>query len=237
MYPHPSEGAVLMRLILPLTLLPALLTAPCARAQNTGAQATPQTNNARPAGTANGNGGSQRGRAPQRFGAGRNGAARSGGQRQPPAPAANSSVGVIGAGKLGPGATGMGSAALPGVAILHNAYGIAPGTPISVRLQQQVDSGHAKNGDTVRAVLTSPVGSLPSGAPVLLTVVAAAAAGEISSSGTLSLQVISINGQDVLSQVITAEGKEGVKTLADDAPARGTEAVFTPAQPITLPAA
>ena len=70
-----------------------------------------------------------------------------------------------------------------------------------------------------------------------LTVVAVAAAGQMSSQGELSLQVISIDGQSVLSDVITAEGKEGQKLLPDDAPSRGTEAVFTPDQPLTLPAA
>lgn len=86
-------------------------------------------------------------------------------------------------------------------------------------------------------MLVEPFGKLPSGAPVNLTVVAAAAAGEIGSSGVLSLQVTSINGEQVLSQVITAEGREGQKLLPDDAPARGTEAVFSPDTTITVPAA
>ncbi len=119
----------------------------------------------------------------------------------------------------------------------HNALGVAIGTPIQVRLQQTIDSGHAHNGDTVRGVLAAPLGRLPTGAEVGLTVVAAAAAGQLASSGVLSLQVISINGQQILSQVVTAEGQEGKKGLADDAPERGTEATFTSDQPITLPAA
>lgn len=127
--------------------------------------------------------------------------------------------------------------ALPGVGVPHNALGIAAGTPIYVHLKQAVDSGHARNGDTVHAVLAQPLGKLPSGAPVNLTVVAAAPAGELGSSGVLSLQIVSINGEQMLSQVITAEGKEGKKLLPDDAPARGTEAVFTPDAPIQLPAA
>lgn len=89
----------------------------------------------------------------------------------------------------------------------------------------------------MRGVLATVLGKVPSGAPVSLTVVAAAPAGQLSSNGTLSLQVVSINGEQVLSQVVTAEGKEGQKVLADDAPARGTEAIFTADQPITLPAA
>lgn len=127
--------------------------------------------------------------------------------------------------------------ALPGVSMPHNALGISAGTAIHVRLQQTIDSGHAKNGDIVQGTLVEPLGRLPSGSPVNLTVVAAAPAGEIGSSGTLSLQVTSINGEQVLSQVITAEGKEGQKLLPDDAPARGTEAVFSPDAAFTVPAA
>jgi hypothetical protein len=128
------------------------------------------------------------------------------------------------------------TAGLPGITAIHNAFGIAKGTPIHVRLQQPVDSGHARNGDTVRGVLSAPVGGVPAGAPVQLTVVAVAAAGQMSSNGELSLQVVSVNGERVLSEVVTAEGKEGAKIMPDDAPARGTEAIFTPDQPLTLPA-
>lgn len=158
-----------------------------------------------------------------------------------PVASANRSVGVLGDsdgdGTLDRFAIGPDSAALPGITVLHNTLGIATGTAIQVRLQQTVDSGQAHNGDTLQGVLASPLGKVPSGAPVTLTVVAAAAAGQLSSSGVLSLQVVSVNGEQVLSQVITAEGQEGTKTLADEAPARGTEAVFTSDQPITLPAA
>ena len=106
-----------------------------------------------------------------------------------------------------------------------------------VKLLQPVDSGHAKNGDMLRGVLAAPLGGIQAGAPVQLTVVASAAAGQMTSYGELSLQVVSINGQMVLSDVVTAEGKEGKTILADDAPARGTEAVFPSDQPITLPTA
>ena len=58
----------------------------------------------------------------------------------------------------------------------------------------------------------------------------------MSSNGELSLQVVSVNGERVISDVITAEGKEGAKILPDDAPGLGTEAIFTPDQPLTLPA-
>ncbi len=127
-------------------------------------------------------------------------------------------------------------APLPGIALQHNRLGIAAGTPIQVRLSQTVDSGNVRNGQTVQGSLAAPLGKVAAGSPVELTVVAAARAGEINSYGELSLQIVSINGEPLLSEVITAEGKEGKKILADDAPARGTEAIFTPDQVITLPA-
>jgi hypothetical protein len=126
-----------------------------------------------------------------------------------------------------------GAATLPGIASFHK--GIAAGAQIQVRLLAPVDSGHARNGDTIRGVLLAPVGDAPAGAPVELTVVAAAAAGQIGSAGELSLQVVRINGASVLSDVITATGQEGKKELPDAAPERGTEAVFTTDKPLTLP--
>ena len=144
---------------------------------------------------------------------------------------------MIGGSRLNPSSASAEAVALPGVGMPHNALGIAAGTPIHLRLQQTVDSGHTKNGDTVYGVLTEALGKLPSGAPVSLTVVAAAPAGDVGSSGVLSLQVVSINGEQVLSQVITAEGKQGQTLLPDAAPARGTEAVFAPETIITVPTA
>ncbi len=144
---------------------------------------------------------------------------------------------MIGGNLLNPTGASAQGVALPGVSMPRNALGISAGTPIHVKLQQAIDSGHARNGDTIQGTLAEPLGTLPNGAPVSLTVVAAAPAGEVGSGGVLSLQVTSINGQQMLSQVITAEGKEGVKLLPDDAPSRGTEAVFTPDAAITLPAA
>jgi hypothetical protein len=127
------------------------------------------------------------------------------------------------------------TATLPGIASFRN--GLKSGTPIQVRLEVSVDSGHAKNGDIIRGTLVAPVGGAPAGAPVELTVVAAAAAGHLTSAGELSVQVISINGKPVLSDVVTAIGQEGRRILPDAAPERGTEAVFTPDKPLTLPAA
>ena len=158
------------------------------------------------------------------------------GPRGTAAPAATAAVTVTGDNDGSAPPRGEQSVALPGVPVLHNAFGITKGTPIQVRLQQPVDSGHARNGDTVHGTLAAPIGSAPAGAPVQLTVVAVAAAGQMSSNGELSLQVVSVNGERVLSDVITAEGKEGTRIMPDDAPGRGTEAIFTPDQPLTLPA-
>jgi len=157
------------------------------------------------------------------------------GPRGTTAPAATAAIETIGA------TDGIGSpntsVSLPGIASFKNAPGITPGAPIHVRLQSSVDSGHAKNGDTLRGTLVEPIGEAPAGAPVELTVVATAAAGQMTSAGELSVQVIRINGVPVLSQVVTATGQEGKKVIPDAAPERGTEAILTPDKPITLPAA
>ena len=126
-------------------------------------------------------------------------------------------------------------ATLPGIASFSN--GLKAGTPIQVRLQAPVDSGHAKNGDILRGTLVTAVAGAPAGAPVELTVVAAAPAGQMTSAGELSVQVIKINGNTVLSDVVTATGEEGKKIQPDAAPSRGTEAILTPDKPLTLPAA
>ncbi len=134
-------------------------------------------------------------------------------------------------------ATGTVDRPLLPIASTGNGLGIPSGAPIVVRLRSAVDSGHAHNGDMVDGTLAAPIGNLPAGTPVRLTVVQAAPAGRISSYGQLSLQVVSIADRRVLSNTVTALGKEGAKELPDAAPARGTEAVFTPDQPISLPAA
>jgi hypothetical protein len=152
-----------------------------------------------------------------------------------PAPTQTAEVSVAG-GKGDDTAIDPGSSSLsiPG---FQNALGVQSGTAIHVRLKQAVDSAHAKNGDMLDGVLAAPLGSAPAGAPVKLTVVAAAAAGTMTSAGELSVQVVSVNGQTLLSNVITAEGEQGKTLQADGAPARGTEASFTPDKPIQLPAA
>jgi hypothetical protein len=158
------------------------------------------------------------------------------GPRGTTAPAATADITLTGKGDHTGTGDGTESSTLA-VPQIPNAFGVARGTVLRVRLKQPIDSGHAKNGDMIDGVLTAPAGSAPAGSPVKLTVVAAAAAGRMTSAGELSLQVVSINGQTVLSNVITAQGEEGKTILPDDAPARGTEAIFTPDKPIELPAA
>jgi hypothetical protein len=152
------------------------------------------------------------------------------------APTATADVSVTGGkGDDGPAIDPKSSSlSIPG---FQNAFGVKSGTAIHVRLKQAVDSGHAKNGDMLDGVLAAPVGTAPAGAPVKLTVVATAAAGTMTSAGELSVQVVSVGGQTLLSNVITAEGEQGMTLTADGAPARGTEASFTPDKTIELPAA
>ncbi len=163
-------------------------------------------------------------------------ATRGGGSKpQPPAPAANARVEVTGR----PSANRSGTVDRPLLPIVSggNGFGIRSGTPILVKLRAPLDSGHARNGDMVNATLAEPLNNLPAGTPVRLTVVQSVPAGQLFSYGELSIQVVSIADRRVLSDTITAQGKEGAKELPDAAPARGTEAIFTPGQAITLPAA
>lgn len=154
---------------------------------------------------------------------------------QQPAPADNSKVEVTG--RTAANRTGTADRPLLPIPTLGNALGIHSGTPILVTLRQAVDSGHARNGDMLDGTLASPLAGLPAGTPVRLTVVSASRAGQLTSYGELSLQVVSIADKGVLSDIVTAQGKEGAKELPDAAPARGTEAIFTADQPISLPAA
>lgn len=153
----------------------------------------------------------------------------------PPAPVSTQSVYQEGQGTAGRSASD--DRPLLPIAQLSDSLGIPSGTPIRVRLKQPVDSGHAKNGDTLDAVLAEPVGGQPSGTPVQLTVVLSLRAGMITSHGELSLQVIRIANHRVLSEIVTALGKDGPKELPDAAPSLGTEAGFSPDQVITLSAA
>ncbi len=123
------------------------------------------------------------------------------------------------------------------IVTVPNALGLRSGTPIQIRLATTADSGHLVNGNTVSATLSAPLAGLPAGTPVTLTVIMAARAGAMVSYGELSLQVTQIGNRDVLSDIVTALGKEGKKDIADAAPATGTEAEFPAGQDFTFPAA
>ncbi|QEE27418.1 hypothetical protein FTW19_04965 [Terriglobus albidus] len=103
------------------------------------------------------------------------------------------------------------------------------GTLLKVQMQERVSSADARNGQTLRGQLTEAVTlegrAFAVGAPVTVTVVAVAKAGEINSAGELSLQVEAVGQEEVLSDVIVILGKEGTRELGDSAPAKGTEAV------------
>jgi len=103
------------------------------------------------------------------------------------------------------------------------------GTLLKVQIQEGVSSADARNGQVLRGQLTAAVTiegrAFAVGAPVTVTVVAVAKAGEINSAGELSLQVEAVGQEEVLSDVIVILGKEGTKELGDSAPAKGTEAV------------
>ncbi len=160
------------------------------------------------------------------------------GRRTTTVPAASPTIIII-TGKgdnTGTGTGGIHSSSLS-IPQIPNAFGITQGTKLRVRLRQPVDSAHAHNGDMLEGVLVEPAGSAAAGSPVKLTIVAASAAGQMASAGELSLQVVSINGETVLSNVITVLGETGKTYLADDEPNRGTEASITPETAIELPAA
>ena len=187
--------------------------------------------------------GSRRGAAPVQNGSGSRpaagkrsaGAPSVGGVTQSPTADANGRVEVTGF----PSVNSRGSADRPLLPMAGNgnSLGIRSGTPIQIKLKTSVDSGHAHNGDMLDGTLAAAVGGMAVGTPVRLTVVQAAPAGRIASYGELSIQVVSIADHRVLSDTITAQGKEGAKELPDAAPARGTDAVFTADQTISLPAA
>lgn len=122
------------------------------------------------------------------------------------------------------------------IATMRNTLGIATGTPIEVHLDSDIDSAHATNGQKLHGKLAKAAGNAAAGSPVELTVVAVAAAGQMSSAGEISLQIARINGQDELSQVITTQGKPGPRPTADAAPAKGTEASISAQQTLIFPA-
>jgi hypothetical protein len=106
---------------------------------------------------------------------------------------------------------------------------VTPHTPLHLRLNTAIDSGHLKNGQTIHATLTAPVtlsphGTLGAGTPVELTVVETLPAGRISSAGEFSLQVLRLGSLSVYTDTLTFRGKPGHKDLPDSAPTVGTDA-------------
>jgi hypothetical protein len=106
---------------------------------------------------------------------------------------------------------------------------IAPHTAVAVRLAHAIDSGHLKNGETVRASLAEPLplvlrNAIQAGTPVELTVVETLPAGQIYAAGEFSLQVLSVGSVPVYTDTLTYRGEAGHKDLPDSAPAVGTDA-------------
>lgn len=114
-----------------------------------------------------------------------------------------------------------------------------PGTALHLRLSQGIDSGHQRNGDSVKGVLLVPVKAangkvLGKGTPISATVVSSAAAGTMRSFGVLSLQVYRVGDVGVFTDVLDFDGQEGHKDLPDSAPDKGTEASVAPGAILTF---
>ena len=101
---------------------------------------------------------------------------------------------------------------------------VATKTAIPVKLDEAIDSGRLENGQTVLGSLTTPVGKLPIGTPVALTVVATMPAGKVNAVGEFSLQAVRVGKSEVFTDTLTFRGVPGHKDVADAAPAIGTDA-------------
>lgn len=127
---------------------------------------------------------------------------------------------------------------------------IAPHTAISIALDEAIDSGKLKNGQTIPARLAAAVTAhgktFPAGTPVQLTVVATVPAGRMYQVGEISLQVLSVSGTPASTDTLTFRGKPGPRLTPDAVPALGTDAslasgtqltfhVLPPPQPATAP--
>ncbi len=102
-------------------------------------------------------------------------------------------------------------------------------TPLKVRLSASLSSGVQRNEDTVAGVLMEAVTAssgkvLPQGTPVKVTILTAAKAGQVSSAGELSLEVLEVGSVPVVSNVLEFDGQEGRREVADANPEKGTEA-------------
>ena len=127
---------------------------------------------------------------------------------------------------------------------------IAPHTAIPIALDEAIDSGKLKNGQTIPARLAAAVSAhgktFPAGTPVQLTVVATVPAGRMYQVGEISLQVLSVSGTPASTDTLTFRGKPGPRLTPDAVPALGTDAslasgtqltfhVLPPPQPATAP--
>lgn len=107
---------------------------------------------------------------------------------------------------------------------------IPAGVTLRVHLSRAVSSVSAHNGETLPGALESPVRTaagrtLPAGTAVTVMVIAAAPAGQLSSAGQLSLQVVQVGKVAVLSDILDRNGDTGPSATPDGLPAKGTEAI------------
>jgi len=105
---------------------------------------------------------------------------------------------------------------------------LPPHTAVPIALNEAIDSGKLKNGQTVHAKLTAAVTahgkSFSAGTPVELTVVGTVPAGKLNAEGEFSLQVESVGGVHAYTDTQTFRGKPGHRDVADAAPTIGTDA-------------
>jgi hypothetical protein len=115
---------------------------------------------------------------------------------------------------------------------------IAPHTALHIALEETIDSGKLKNGQTVHATLTTAVSAhsktLPPGTSAVLTVVATVPAGKLDAVGEFSLQLESIGGVHVYTDTLTFRGHPGPRDVADAAPAIGKDAGLPHGAPLTF---
>jgi hypothetical protein len=102
-------------------------------------------------------------------------------------------------------------------------------TAIHITLDQGVDSGNLKNGQTIHAHVTAAVSThghavMSAGARAELSVIGAVPAGKINAVGEMSLQLMRVAGADVYTDTLTFRGHPGQKDLPDSAPVLGSNA-------------
>jgi len=105
---------------------------------------------------------------------------------------------------------------------------LAPHTAVPIALNEAIDSGKLKNGQTVPAHLAAVVAAhgktFPAGTPVELSVVETVPAGRMYPVGEISLQVLSVGGVAASTDTLTFRGQPGARLTPDAFPAKGTDA-------------